>query len=112
MLSETLIDKPLVPAEILRVQATAAVSTATPYMIQFTCAQPQLAEQFAAVEAYVHGDKITIVPDFERLDGALQSRFLETTVELALPAGVLKPGHYEVTLIGARRSRQWTLDVR
>lgn len=112
MLSQTLIDKPLVPAEILTVQASAVHAAEAAYELQFTCTQPELSEQLAQIQAYVHGNQLTLLPAFEPLEGELQSRFLESTVRLTLPAGALKPASYEVTLVGARGSQAWTLEVR
>jgi hypothetical protein len=112
LLSETLIDHPLVPAAILTVLAPASLLAGSAYTLQFTSSQPQLAEQFATVEAYLRGDQLTIVPAFETLHGDLQNRFIESTVRLTLRPGVLKPGRYEVTLIGDRGSQTWPLEVQ
>lgn len=112
VLSEALIDKPLVPSAIAGALAPSQASAANAYTFQFTGTQPQLGEQLAHAEAYVHSGRITIAPAFEPLEGDLRSRSLETTAQLTIPAGALKPGTYEITLIGARNSLRWSLEVR
>ena len=39
------------------------------------------------------------------------TRSRESLVALTIPAGVLKPGRYRVTLAGKNSSRTWTLQV-
>ena len=36
----------------------------------------------------------------------------QAIVLLTVPAGAVKPGRYQVTLVGERASRQWPLEVR
>lgn len=111
MLSETLIDKPLVPAAVLSVRTPARTRSDATYTLQFSCNQPDHGEHFATARAYRRGNQVTILPAFEPLQGDLQSRFLETTVNLTFPAGTLAPGTYQLTLVGARGSQTWPLDV-
>ena len=59
----------------------------------------------------MRGGEIIVAPDFDRLAGGLLSRTRENLIRLTVPAGALKPGQYHVTLVGARASKAWTLQV-
>ena len=110
-LKTTLVDPPLLPADILSVNAAPTASASTAYSIQFTCTQPDNKQQLAGAELYLRGEEIVITPDFEKLSGGLQTRTRENIIVLTVPAGALKPGRYHVTLAGAQTSRAWTLQV-
>jgi hypothetical protein len=107
-----LVDPPTLPVQILGVSAPASVAAGAPYSIQFTCTHPDNNQQLAGAELYARRGEIVIVPGFEKLTGALLSRSRDTVVLLTVPAGALKPGHYQVTLVGAESSRTWALDVK
>jgi hypothetical protein len=81
------------------------------YRIQFTCTLPDNSEQPAGGQLYLREGELVVVPLFEKLDGGLLARSRESTILLTVPAGAIKPGRYEVTLIGAQTSRRWTLQV-
>lgn len=110
-LRSTLVQQPLLPSEILSVSAASASSSGTPYPIQFTCTLPDNKQQLGGAELYVRGDEIWITPNFEKLTGSLLSRSRENLVLLTVPAGALKPGRYQMTLLGQSASRAWTLQV-
>lgn len=110
-LLRTLVQQPLLPAEILRVSAAPSASAILPYAIQFTCTLPDNKEQLAGAELYVKGGEILITPDFERLTGGLLTRTRENIILLTVPPGALKPGRYHITLAGRNTSRAWTLQV-
>ena len=110
-LRSTLLDLPLLPASITRVAAAASVSALLAYPIQFTCALADNKRQLSGAELYVKDNTLTLVPTFERLDGELLARNRESVVHLSIPAGALKPGTYNVTLVGETSSRTWTLQV-
>ena len=110
-LSSSLLDVPLLPAEITRVSAAASVSAGLPYPIQFTCALADNKRQLSGAELYVKDNALTLIPTFEQLDGGLLARSRESVVLLTVPAGTLKSGAYQVTLVGERTSRTWTLQV-
>jgi hypothetical protein len=112
MLKETILDQPLLPDEIVRVAAPPTANTLMGYALDVTCTEPDNHHQLAGASAYVHGDEIYITPEFERLGGELLARTRETTARLTFPAGELKPGDYRVTLLGAKSSQSWTLEVR
>jgi hypothetical protein len=67
--------------------------------------------QLSGAELYVKDNTLTLVPTFEQLDGGLLARNRENVVLLTIPAGTLKPGAYEITLIGETASRTWALQV-
>jgi len=110
-LRTTLVQQPLLPSEILSVSAASAANTGAPYPIQFTCTVPDNKEQPGGAELYVRGDEIWIAPTFEKLPGGLQARSRENLVLLTVPAGALKPGSYQMTLLGQSSSRAWTVQV-
>lgn len=111
LLSEALIDKPLVPATITAVRAPAAADHTAPYVVRFECTQPP-EEQISRALLFLRGREITLVPTFETLEGELRSRTPETAGELVVPGGTLDAGNYRVTLVGARESRAWQLELR
>ncbi len=111
MLRETLIDPPALPSEIVSVAAAPSANALMAYPIGFRCTLPDNKQQLAGADLYVRGDQVVIVPDFDRLAGGLLSRTRESVIRLTVPAGVLKPGEYHLTLLGARASKTWTLQV-
>lgn len=110
-LGSSLLEMPLLPAEITQVSATASVSALLPYPIQFTCTLADNKRQLAGAELYVRDDLITLVPTFEQLDGGLLARTRESVVLVTVPPGTLRPGNFKVTLVGERTSRTWSLQV-
>lgn len=111
-LRSTLVEPPLLPAEILTVGAAGAASSQHPYPIQFTCTTPNNKQQLAGAELYLKGDEIVITPDFELVTGNLLTRTRENVILLTVPPGALKPGRYRVILAGQNSSRTWTLQVQ
>lgn len=111
-LRTTLVAPPLLPAEILEVNAATSATTTEPYRIQFRCATPDEKHQFIGAELYVHGDELIVTPNFEPLVGGLQSRTSDSLVVVTVPGGTFKPGSYRVTLAGEKLSRAWTLEVK
>ena len=110
-LRNTLVEPPQLPSEIVSVTAAPALNAMFAYPIRFKCTLPDNKQQLTGAELYVHGDELVVAPAFERLSGGLLSRTRENLVQLTVPAGALKPGSYRVTLVGARASRAWTLQV-
>jgi hypothetical protein len=110
-LRATLVQTPLLPAEILSVSAPPTASADAPYSIPFTCSLPDNKQQLGGAELYVRGDEIWITPNFEKLTGGLIARTRENLILLTVPPGALKPGRYRVTLVGQNASRAWTLQV-
>lgn len=111
-LDETLIDKPKLPETLADVIAPAAVSPMLPYFLQYTCLLPDHKKLLGETRVYVKDQHIAIVTDFEGLDGELLARTKESTVLLTLPASVFKSGEtFDLTLIGAKSSKQWTVQV-
>lgn len=110
-LGSSLLEMPMLPAEITQVSAAASVSTLLPYPIQFTCTLADNKRQLAGAELYVRDDLITLVPTFEQLDGGLLARTRESVVLVTVPPGTLRAGSFKVTLVGERTSRAWSLQV-
>ncbi len=111
-LGTTLLDQPLLPAEIVNVYAAPVATALMSYPIDFTCTLPDNKQQLGGAQLYVRHEEIYIAPEFEKLGGNLLARSRENWVRVTVPAGALKPGHYRVVLLGARASKAWTLDVR
>lgn len=110
-LRETLVDEPSLPTDILNVSASSSVNSLFSYQISFTCSLPDNKQQLGGAQLYVRRDEIVVVTEFERLNGGLLSRSREKTILLTVPGGTLKPGQFHLTLIGARNSKAWTLQV-
>ena len=106
-----LIDQPLLPVSIDAVAAAGSVGESQPYPIQFTCSLADNKAQLTDGLLYHRGTELIVVPVLEKLSSGLLARNRDSTVVLTVPAGTLKPGKYTVTLIGARASRRWTLQV-
>ncbi len=107
----TLIDQPQLPNDYTRVAAAATANTLLPYPIQFTCSVGDNHQQLSGAQLYLKDEVIVIVPEFERLRGELLARSRDSIVLLTVPGGTLKPGRYQVALIGSRTSPSWTLQV-
>jgi hypothetical protein len=111
-LTNSLIDQPELPTEVVSVLAAPTASARAPYWIGVTCTLPDNKRQIGGAFLYVRGEEAVIVPTFENLDDHLLARTREIYLRLTVPAGALKPGQYHVTLPGARTSKAWTLDVK
>ena len=111
-LGGTLVDQPLLPTQILTVTAAPETNTMFAYPFEFTCSFTDNKQQLSGAYLYVRDGEIFVVPNFERLTGDLLARNRESAVRIIVPAGALKPGHYELTLIGERGSRAWSLTVK
>lgn len=111
-LKSTLVEPPLLPADIVRIHAAPSVEPAAPYPLELTFVPPDDRHQLRGAELYVRGDRAVIVPTFEPAGGDLVARGRETVVLLTIPAGALKPGRYMITVAGERASRSWPLEVR
>lgn len=111
-LRSTLVEPPLLPAEILSVAAAGTISAQRAYPIQFTCATPNNKQQLAGAELYLKDNEVVITPDFELVTGTLLTRTRENVILLTVPAGAFKPGRYRVILAGQNSSRTWTLQVQ
>jgi hypothetical protein len=110
-LRDTLSDQPKLPADIVSIAAAPAVNSLFAYPIGFRCTLPDNKQQLAGAELYVREGEIIVAPDFDRLAGGLLSRTRESLIRLTVPAGALKPGRYQVTVVGSRASKTWTLQV-
>lgn len=111
-LASTLVEAPPLPTEISAVSAGAEANTLMPYSIEFTSISSDNHQQPGGVQIFIRGEEVVAVPDLERLTGGLLARVREARLRVEIPAGVLKPGHYHVTLVGARTSRAWELTVK
>jgi hypothetical protein len=111
-LKTSLVSTPLLPADITLVAASPTVSALQPYTFRFACTLPDHKRQLAGADLYVRGEEIVITPDYEKMSGELLARTTDNIVQLTVPSGALKPGHYQITLVGAQSSRTWTLQVK
>lgn len=110
-LRTTLVDQPPLPTDYANVSAADSVSALLAYPIQFTCSIADNHHQPTGAQLYLKDGWLVIVPEIESLDGQLLARSRDNPLLLTLPAGTLKPGRYQVALIGSRRSPTWTLQV-
>lgn len=110
-LVSTLVEKPLLPGDIVAVTAAPSIGVNDPYTIQFTCTMPDHKEQLAGAQLYVKDADIVITPDFEMLAGGLLARSRESVILLTVPGGSLRAGAYTVRLTGQHSSRTWHLQV-
>ena len=111
-LSSTLVEQPRLLAEILSVTAPAETNTFFEYILEFTCAVADHQEELGNAYLYAREEQIFIVPEMEPISGELLTRSRENRVRLTVRAGAIKPGTYEVTLIGDRSSKAWSLVVK
>lgn len=111
-LRSTLVETPLLPAEITSVAAAATASSLQPYLIQLTCTLPSDKQQLGGAELFVREGSLVITPTFEPVAGDLQSRSREAAVLLTIPANAVKTGKYTVTVVGEKSSRTWSLEMR
>lgn len=111
-LRSTLVEPLLLPVEITSVTAAPTATTVQSYVIQLACALPDDKQQLGGAELYIRGDQLVIAPTFERIAEGLLARSRTAAVLLTIPAGALKAGHYQVTVVAERASRTWPLEVR
>jgi len=111
-LRTTLIESPLLPLEVNTAAAAPTAVAGIDYPIALTYTLADNKRQLSGAHLYVREGEIVIVPDFERLDGGLLARERAGAALLDVPPGALRPGTYQVTLVGERASRTWTLRVR
>ena len=110
-LRTTFIAPPVLPARIGAVDAAPSTDGSQPYTIQFNCTLDELTAQLAGAHLYLKGAEIVIVTDFELLPSGLAARSRSNVVRLTVPGGALDPGKYQMTLVGARDSKTWPLQV-
>jgi len=110
-LGPSLLELPLLPAEIIRVNTAASINALLAYPIEFTCTLADNKHQLSGAELYIKDNVITLVPTFEQLDGSLMARNRESVVLVTVPAGTLKTGTYRAVVVGERTSRAWTVQV-
>jgi len=110
-LAQSFVEKPTLPDSIATVTAPSSANVLMPYSFQFTCTLPD--KKYVVADTYVclKEGEIAVVTNLEPNSGGLLSRSKESAILLTLAPGTLKPGDYRVTLIGAQRSLQWTLQV-
>jgi hypothetical protein len=111
-LAVALVAAPRPPVSVTHVTAAREASATLPYIVDFTARLPDEKEELLDAQIYVRKDGIVLVPNFERVAGGLLVRSPETEVRLTVPAGVLAPGRYVVTLVATRESRTWALSVK
>lgn len=111
-LRTTLVETPLLPVEITSVTTAPLANTLQPYSIHFTGTLPDDKQQLGGADLFIRGDSLVITPTFEHVSGDLRTRSRDAAVLLTIPAGALKAGKYNVTLVGERSSRSWALEVK
>jgi hypothetical protein len=111
-LAETFAEPPKLSDSFANVSAPAALTAMLPYFIQYTCQLPDNSAILGETRVYVKENDIAIVTDFDRIDSDLLARTREATVLLKLPPGIFRSGEtFQLTLVGQRASKHWTLQV-
>jgi len=111
ILSQVLVEIPLMPESVLGVTAAASTRGDAPYAVQFVCSVPDNKEQLAGAELYLRENDLVLIPTFERIQGDLLARSRESIVQIEIPAGTFKTGRYQVLLVGSRQSQRWEIVV-
>jgi hypothetical protein len=111
LLSETLVEIPLMPERVTRVTTASTARADAPYTLQFSCSVPDNKEQLSGAELYLREQELVLIPTFERVPGDLLTRSPESLVQIEIPPGTFQPGRYEALLVGARESQKWTIVV-
>lgn len=111
-LKSTLAEAPALPVDITRVVAPATARADHAYSFRLACTLPDERRTLAGAELYLKGTQLVVTPDFERLSGQLMARTRDNVIQLTVPANTLKPGRYDVVIVGQKSSRGWILDVR
>jgi hypothetical protein len=111
-LASAFVVAPLPPTRVTHIVAARETSAAQPYNVDFTATLPDEKEELLDAQIYVREGRLVLVPNFERMPGGLLVRSPETEVRIAVPAGILSPGHYHVTLVAAQESQTWVLSVK
>jgi len=112
LLAETLVEAPQLPTRIITFSAPDQAAADAPYVVSFTAQHPDPTEVMLQAVAYLREDQLTLVPAYERRGSFIRPRDQTTTLRLTLPPGSLRPGTYQVALVGAEASSTWTLQVR
>jgi hypothetical protein len=82
------------------------------YPIELTYTIADYKRALSGAHVYERPGELIVVADFERLGGDLQARDRAGAARLDIPPGALRPGTYQVTLVGERASRTWSLRVQ
>jgi len=111
-LAATVVSPPHLAQAIVAVSAPSVAMADAPYSVEFRCTAPDDAQQLGNVHLYLKRDSLVLAPNFERLPGGLETRTRDVAATITLPAQTLKPGAYDVRLVGQGASRAWRLQVR
>lgn len=111
-LKSTLAEPPALPVDITRVVAPPASRSDHAYSFRLACTLPDEKRLLAGADLYLKGNQLVVTPDYEKISGGLMTRTRDNVIQLTVPAGTLKPGKYEVLIVGQKSSRGWTLEVR
>jgi hypothetical protein len=111
-LRTTLVETPLLPLEITTASAAPTAVAGIDYPIELTYTIADYKRALSGAHVYEREGELIVVADFERLGGGLQARDRDGAARLDIPPGALRPGTYQVTLVGERASRTWSLRVQ
>lgn len=111
-LRTTLIETPLLPLEITAASAAPTAVAGIDYPIELTYTIADYKQALSGAHVYEREGDLIVVADFEHLGGGLQARDRAGVARLDIPPGALRPGTYQVTLVGERASRTWSLRVQ
>lgn len=107
-----LAEKPMLAEAIRQVTAAGASYYSAPYRVLFTASLKDHKRVISGGQFFKKEDQLFLLPEFEPIRGELLARTKETTAVLTIPAGTLKPGVYQTTLVAEKGSRCWRLTVK
>lgn len=110
VLRDALAEPAPLPESHRAVLVPATVATGQPLPVVFTCLMPDDHHVVGGLELYLKNNLLFLVPVFESV-GGLSTRTRESSARATIPAGVLKSGDYQTTLLGSAGSAAWTLQV-
>jgi len=112
ILAESLIEVPNLPVTVGSVQAPASINALLPSVIEFTASLSDKKDTLHSAHLYSKDSELYLLVHFEHLAGELQSRSWDNVVRLTIPGGTLQPGSYAITLVAAKQSQSWHLEVK
>jgi len=111
LLNDLLIDQPRLPAVLSPVLAAPAAPSRLPYPITLSLPRHRHGEELPVATLYQRDSELVLVLDFTKSAADLWQRELTVNASVLVPAHTLKPGEYQVSLLGAEESKRWNLTV-
>jgi len=110
-LAASLIDRPVLPEAVGAVAAAPTCRDGANYPIRFDCTPPPGQLELSGAHLYQKGQNLFILVGFAPVADGLVQRHPADSVQIEVPSAELVPGTYQVTLVGARASKTWAVQV-